>query len=525
MVCNYIKWDMCMRLIKRFLILALLLIAVPCWGANYTITSTEDTVDGGANVSGKGRCNAGYVSYAAGPWGVCTSADTIIIDGGARGDLTFQNFDGDPDYITIINEDSTRVVITATSATAGILIDDCKYINLRGNGLSAHNWTRDCKTDSCYGIKVQVSGDPPLALVRVMGDSDNIKLQYIEADMSGKSGGSGAENGFQVQDGALANTDTFDNFEIAYNYIHDTYYHGMYLGHNTPDAGNDPYISSFNVHHNLLEDLGAEGGELKGVEAGSTVQFHHNIVRRTRQQCIYNCGVEEYVEKGWWQYGWIFSDYYENAYAEIYNNWIEETAGSCFHLRSAEHIVYNNVLVGCGTGTCVGELCVSKLDGYFNAIELDKVNLGETLNRRVSEIYNNTIISPLDYGVASLDDEVQANVNDNIIINPGGTDTPAYVNDLAACTPRGTCVEEGTGDDANTNDTSDPGFVDFTDDDDYSNDDFDLASGHSVGVMGNTDLTTDFNDHTREAFTDGAYDGLSIPRLPLQGAAGDLKYK
>ena len=292
-------------MIKKLLIIAILLIAVPCFGANYTITSSESTVDGGANASGKGRCNAGYVSYAAGPWGVCTGADTIIIDGGARGDLKLQNFLGESDdYITVINEDSTRVVLTEGTVTAGIIIEDCKYVDLRGDGLSTHAWTRDCKTAGCYGIVVNVSGDPALAMVRVQGDSDYIKIQYIELDMSGKAGGSGQENGIQVQDGTLDDSYIFDNIEIAYNYIHDTYYHGMYLGHNQPSIGDgDPYISNFNVHHNLLEDLGAEGGELKGVAAGTTVQLHHNIVRRTRQQCIYNCDAVHHPERGGFQVG------------------------------------------------------------------------------------------------------------------------------------------------------------------------------------------------------------------------------
>ena len=513
---------------------------MPCWGANYTITDTEDTVDGGANASGKGRCNAGYVSYAAGPYGVCTNADTIIIDGGARGDLTLKNFDGVTDYITVINEDSTRVVLTEGSGTAGILIDDCNYLDLRGDGLSSHAWTRDCRTASCYGIVVDISGNPALSMIRVQGESSNIKIQYIELDMSGKSGGNGGEQGIFVQDGSLTSSYTFDNFEIAYNYIHDTYYHGMYLGQNKPAANNDPYISNFNVHHNLLEDLGAEGGELKGVAAGTTVEFHHNIVRRTRQQCIYNCdsvldcvgfedpyscctgeltGSCDYPERGWFQIGWIFADLSANAYAVVYNNWIEETAGSCFEFRNASHVVYNNVLLGCGTGTCVGDKCVEKEAGWFHAIILKNNAISGATECLATTIYNNTIVAPLEYAIYTSNGLCMADVDDNLIINPG----TGYINE-PSCSCRATCIEEGAGDYANTKSMSNPGFVSFDDDGDYSDgDDFDLATGHSVDAMGDQVLTTDYNGDARVApFDDGAYDyGVTYP---LQGVAGDFKY-
>ena len=42
--------------------------------------------------------------------GACTAADTIIIEGGPRGNLLFKDFNGSGSYIPIINENGTSKV-------------------------------------------------------------------------------------------------------------------------------------------------------------------------------------------------------------------------------------------------------------------------------------------------------------------------------------------------------------------------------------------------------------------------------
>ena len=63
--------------------------------------------------------------------GACTSADTIIIRGGARGSLKFQDFNGAGSYITITNENTnpdSKVVITSNGSGGwGVLsLSNCK---------------------------------------------------------------------------------------------------------------------------------------------------------------------------------------------------------------------------------------------------------------------------------------------------------------------------------------------------------------------------------------------------------------
>ena len=481
------------------LILSLLLIAVPCWGANYTITDIEHTVDGGANESGRGRCNAGYESYAAGPWGVCTSADTIIIEGGARGDLKFENFDGVDDYITITNEDSTRVVITDSGEETGtgiLILNACNYVDLRGDGLSTNDWVTNCVDASCYGIKVIAGSYQTNAGVRVKGESSNIKIGYIEYD--GTNGG-GLQVGIRVQDGTgLDNDYTFDRFEIHHNYIHDTQYSGMYLGHNCPllnctDAvDNDPYVSNFSIYDNLLEDMGSYGFSYKGIAAGSTENYIYN-------NTIKNTGLV-YVGEDYVKIGIGLSYFFAGSYASVYNNWIEKTIGPGLYIRGADHLVYNNTIVGCGTGD-------DENWGHGIVItEYDTMD-GETRDG-VVQIYDNIIVEPTRYGVFSRQTVAEGLMARNIITEAGLGEwlnkyDPGLVegSGSSCSSARGTLT---TCPNVYQADTDSICFTTWSDDSDYSNDDFTLCC--------------DYN------YTSIAANACGATTTPFSGVAGDFKY-
>jgi len=229
--------------------------------ADYYVPTATSTVDGDTFCGGK-----------------CTSADTIIIRGGARGNLLFKDFNGNGSYITITNEKkipSSKVVITTNnigSTYAGLELRDCKYVDLRG----------DNDVNLAHGIKVLSDGTPIMAsAVRVRQECDHLKIGYIETSHLGNPSTT-AGVGILVQDNTMDSTYIWDTIEIHHNYIHDTRYAGMYLGQNYPPIQDNPYIANFSIHDNLLEDLGAYGMTLKGVHSTSGVcSIYNNVIKRT----------------------------------------------------------------------------------------------------------------------------------------------------------------------------------------------------------------------------------------------------
>ena len=382
--------------------------------------------------------------------GKCDSGDTIIIKGGARGKLLFKDFDGAGSYITITNENTNpdkRVVITTGpvgEAWAGLELRDCKYVNLRGNN----------DADLQYGIKTDK--------VWVRQESDHIKIGYLEIDSSG----------IMVHDGTLSASWIFDTFEIHHNYIHDVGYAGMYLGQNKPWDENTPYVANFLVHDNLLENMGCYGITLKGVhETSGVMKIYDNTIRVTGVACSTDPVGASSFRQG------IGSTYYlGDTYAEIYGNRIEHAAGPGITLSRAAHKVYDNLILGCGTDT------IEKLE---HGITTYSVNGGE--------IYDNIIIQPKGYGIYTLGSCANVKLSRNLIGDAGSGEW----GELEAG-----AITESTGADANIYhaDVADFNFKAWTDNNDYSDDDFTFSTppvtcdyyiknGGNNGLDGKSDAT------------------------------------
>jgi F5/8 type C domain-containing protein len=374
----------------------------------------------------------------------CTSADTIIIRGGARGGLKFQDFDGAGSYITITNETTnpdSKVEITSDGAGGwGVLsLSNCKYVDLRG----------DNDSDLEYGIKVINDGTPARSgTVWVYGDSDYIKLSYIECAFDGNTTISGI--GIQVQDSSLSSSDDFDTFEIHHNYIHNTRYCGMYLGHNNPSAYEDdqPGLKNFSIHDNLFEDMGTYGFNIKGGDGG-TFDVYNNTIKRT------GIGDGDWLNLTHTFYSGIKIQFFSNgAYADVHDNWFEQTKGAGV-LNAAgsgyggPHNIYNNTIVGCGTGAD---------PDYGHGIVTLFYSTGV-------EAYDNTIIQANGYGISAKDPaDLLASRN--------------LIGDCGSGSVRGINLIEGTCVDVNIYhaDVADFGFDVWSDDGDYSNDDFSLRN-------------------------------------------------
>ena len=472
-------------MIKRLLILAILaflLIAVPCWGANYDVSTGTTTVDGDTFCGGA----------------ACTSADTITITGGARGDLTIRDMDGSGTYITITNEAINRVVITHDDSDSenGVLVfDDCKYVDFKGNGNDSFAWTTDCKTAACYGFLIENDGNPttPSTTVHVKGESDHIKISYVEIDWPTGASGAGS-SGIAVHDQNLTSAWTFDTFEIHHNYLHDSQYAGMYFGHNEPSAADGcnagtttcPYVANFLIYDNLMEDLGSYGITYKGVEAGSTAnEIYSNIVRVTglltpnSDDAKHGIGVQYF---------------YAGAYATVYDNLIEKIVGPGIKIGEADHVIKTNTIVGSGTGyhlnsECDGagspyDCCAdahpdanNECEQYGHGIYVHDYDYTGTEDRTVG-LYDNKIVEPVGYGIASWSN-ASGLMARNIITEAGvgeyyNNSSPGLVEgESASCSAAwGTLT---TCPNAYQADTDSICFTTWSDDSDYSNDDFTLC--------------------------------------------------
>ena len=440
-------------------LLILLCLCTQAWAADYTVSTATTTVDGDTVCGGS----------------ACTSADKIIILKGARGDLLIKDFDGDGSYIEIVNEDSDAKVIITSDDTVGygaLSFDNCKYIDFKGNNDS----------DYTYGIKVIDDGGAPATTVYFYNNCDNIKFSYVEISNEGRTGTDGI--GLQVPGSTGGSSVIFDAFEIHHLYIHETRYAAMYLGRNNPSGGDEPYIANFSVHDCLLENIGAYGITIKGVHGTSSyVNIYNNTIKNTN----YYSGFS-----GAFSHGIHVQYYYGTTYASIYNNWIEKTYGPGIRVTdqevgTANHQIYNNILVGCGTGD---------EEAYGHAIVLVSWSTPQ------AEFFQNTIIQPKRYALYKWYYGNGADFRDNIVAGAVLGEYGVYDEDnelvISSANTVGTVAAQE--------------FTTWSDDSDYSNDDFSLQSDSpavdasaAVGDSGAPALDYDSNIRSGTP-DDGAYE-------------------
>ena len=395
---------------------------LPVWvdAADYTVSTGTSTVDGDTFCGGS----------------ACKSSDTIIIKGGARGGLKFQDFNGKGSYITITNENknpNSKVEIDGIGGYGCLSLSNCKYVDLRG----------DNDGDLAYGIKViNDNTSKASGAVWVYGKSDHIKISYLEITCEGNTTISG--NGIFVSDGSLPSSWTFDTFEIHHNYIHDTRYAGMYLGHNDPIGYNNPYSARFSVYNNIIENAGTYGMVLKGLNGGPN-SFYNNVVDTT--------GVVSRPDRtDEWRSGIRVRTYNSRYSVDVYNNAVFNTVGPGILAGLGSHNIYNNIVCNAGTGDH---------KGWGHGIAL-------YLNTNGTNVYDNIIIQPTRYGIYNKSSATNGVTLSRNFIGDAGLGEWAEVGSGD--------TTESSGDNANIYhaDVADFNFNPWSDDGDYSNDDFSL---------------------------------------------------
>ncbi len=314
-------------------------------------------------------------------------------------------------------------------------ISNCKYIDLRGNN----------DADLTYGIKVinDATSQTP-GSVWVYGKSDHIKISYLEITCEGNPSATG--NGIFVNDAGLTSAWTFDTFEIHHNYIHDTRYAGMYLGNNNPNGNNKPWIARFIVHDNILEDLGTYGMVQKGINGGPN-SFYNNFVDTTGLVNLIPTLTDE------WRAGIRVRPFNNIVTVDVYDNTVFNTVGPGIEATDGAHNIYDNVVCGCGTGNDTS---------WGHGIKL-------YVGANGADVYDNIIIQPTRYGVYGGGSISNCTDSRNLISDAGiGARYDASSGGMT----------EGTGANANIyhTDVADFNFKIWSDDNNYSNDDFTFES-------------------------------------------------
>lgn len=413
--------------IFKTVVFSLCLLPSMLWAGEYIIPTSTTVVDGDTFCGGR----------------KCTSNDTIYIEG-PRGDLQLRDFDGNGEYITITNKPNHQVIITSTNEKNFTLaLTNCSYVDLRGDNDPSNTYGIVCKSPVSLNEahNVWVWHDPDT--------SDHIKISYIEIYYTGEDP---VENGsgISVIFGTNSNLQIYDTFEIHHNYIHNVGYAGMYLGQNNPWIEDKPWIKDFSVHDNILEDLGAYGITLKGVHSTSGLFSIYNNTIRGSSRGQSTGLVSERTDE--FKFGIGFSRFAGTACANIYNNWIEKTVGAGIAVGDQKHNVYNNIIVGCGTGNDVefGHGIITHWSTYD------------------THIYDNIIIQPKRYGIYARGTTVSVTLSRNLIGDAGVGEW--YEKESGD-------VTESAGDDSNIyhDDVVKLSFKTWSDDGNYSNDDFSIS--------------------------------------------------
>lgn len=410
-------------MLKYFILFSLLLSPSIAVSATYTISPAITMVDGNIFCGGS----------------KCTSDDLIIVAGGERKGLTFKNFDGDGSYIRIRNENSNpdkqvRITQGHSGGRGYVNFDTCKYVDFDGSA----------DPDLAYGFYILQAGETGYSTIRIYGKTDHLKIGYTHMEFTGGDDNSGAD-GILLYDTELDQNWTYDTMEIHHNRVDKPVYAGFYLGHNSPQAHNRPYIANFSVHDNIVLNSGGYGLTLKGIKGPEHSQIYNNTFG--------HCGLDGKSQSGLLaslkgfgvQYGYGPYD------VDVYNNYTYNTYTMCFRLgelmSTGSFDLYDNVFVQCGVG------------GEGGAYDAGIATSPST----IANIYNNVVVKATGYG-----------------IRPGGLAgaTSIYRNIVAEALDAVGIANEnvtlGTGEDASVHydDADDVGFVAWSDDGNYENDIF-----------------------------------------------------
>lgn len=346
------------------------------------------------------------------------AGDTLTMDAGKRGPITFRDCVGSAGKpVTIRNDTSASgpTIIEKTSTTSGGFVfrcNNCKHVAIDGTGKWAGAPAGRCGVEGtkerrqhCGIVVRQVSDVSPSVYVMHDGTSTKFSVRGIEIDgRTGKAGNGGI--GFHVRDQDRLRSDHPDEWreDILYenNYVHDIGGSGHYIGPNWV-TGEVP-LRNIEIRNSLVENVGRRGISIKSAIEGTNV-VHHNRV--------YNTGLEA-VQSGFGHGIMIFE-----SGGTVSHNYVEaagETGIECFsqHVPSSYGPfpceVFNNVVVEPGaTGPLSGNgINAGRKDSAYAEF--------------IPSFFNNTVIRPESKGI-SVNSQIttRGEIRNNIVADADGS--------------------------------------------------------------------------------------------------------
>jgi hypothetical protein len=274
--------------------------------------------------------------------------------------VVLKNIHGSPEEPIIIRNCGGVAKIMSTGAF-GLKIEESSNFKILGDGAA----------DSTFGIKISTTGGFFLTLEKFTTD---FEVAWVEVAGYNKDG-LGEKAGFAgfgiktspYQDCALFSDSTrqawvMRNVSIHNNYIHDTGGEGMYIGHGFYKGRKEPKcesmtyshsIKGLRVHHNLVENTGFDGIQIKN--ADEDVEVYNNTIRNygTRNNNTQNEGL--FIGEG--------------VTGKMYNNLIDTGTGNGIQFQGmGNNEFYNNLVLNAGEDgfNCSGSsMGVYIPDGYF----------------------------------------------------------------------------------------------------------------------------------------------------------------
>ena len=350
--------------------------------------------------------------------------DTITLEGGNRGTITFNNCIGTASNRIVIRNDTAAGSRTTIQGTGKFGFDcaGCEWVTIDGTGKWLGAPAGECGypngRNQC-GIKIQCSDDGSDAIIwlRLSGSSKNVTIQGVEVDggfpnCDPKTPGIGISVNDHKYKLADHPGEWREGIVIQRNYVHHTASECVYVGPNqTGDGVGDLQLRNNEIGFNLIENCGWDGIELKSTVQGRSA-IHHNIVRVTGlgpgDNTVGNNG-----------HG---ISLFESGYTDVHHNWVQDTrakgsGGACFtqYIQSltttgtVPSYFFNNVAVNC----------------HRNGISTGRQDTVDALP--IPTIINNTVIEVGGVGVSANSNVTgDGAIRDNIVCNSDKGDVSSF---------------------------------------------------------------------------------------------------
>ena len=277
----------------RVLTIALaVLCAVDAFPADYAVTSGDSVVDGDTFCGG-----------------VCQPGDRLIVDGGTRGELTFQDLNGSSGNPIIVLGDSSdaRIEMDVGGGINGIFRDlewvtfdfTNDYTGKAAGGYCGASQTDFASngkrlTDDQCGLRIYTTdGANTTHLAQTKDSSKNLIFRGIEFDGTGcnKTGSPRACIGFYLGDHDYEDVDCREgtvltaacekreNITFERLYFHDTFHEGIYAGPNWQNSTSDDDLplGDITFQYIWVENAGWGGLQMKTILTGDAI-IQYNVI-------------------------------------------------------------------------------------------------------------------------------------------------------------------------------------------------------------------------------------------------------